>query len=329
MTNRVELCLMPGAEPISWAEFRRTHPPYSIALDGYVRGASQFDPRGPWLNFDHHADVDRLSSRATCSQVLLAVRQGLFEPGSLLHRQHLRVFVNDCDEDVCLSWYLVNNAERLLRWNHSHIDRLVQAVDVLDTTAGACLQPIDENLLREIAWIFEPYRTARLRGSLDTTQDVTHRGIVDAVYRRIDAHLSGSGGVSLLDLRYERILSGTGWTMVREIGAQARLGMVRDGIRAFISVRGRGDRRWTYAIGRTSPFVSFDVAGIVAALNRVEPPGQGQWGGGNLIAGSPRKRGSALPPAKVAAVVAEYLGKTLEPVATRNRLLLPPEPLPV
>lgn len=306
--NDMELCIRPGAEPVSWNDFRRSHPAGSIALDGYVRGSSQFDPRGPWLNFDHHADVDRLSSRATCSQVLLAIRQGLLERKSLLGRWKLQVFVNDCDEDVCLSWYLLTHPHICGR-NEGALDRLVQAVDLLDTTAGACLHPPEENLLRQIAWIFEPYRFARLGGSLDSAPAAGHRSIIDAVGRRIAAHLDGSGGTSLLDLRYERIFAGKGWAMVAEIGAQARLGMVRNGIRAYVSVRERPDGRWSYSLGRTSPFVPFDVPRIVAELNEVEYPGQGNWGGGNLIAGSPRKKGSQLSPTQVTDIVAETMGQ--------------------
>ena len=68
--SKVILRICPGAEAKEWAEFCSTHPPYSIALDGYVSGASRFDGRGPWLNLDHHADVDRLATRATCAASL-------------------------------------------------------------------------------------------------------------------------------------------------------------------------------------------------------------------------------------------------------------------
>jgi hypothetical protein len=181
----------------------------------------------------------------------------------------------------------------------------VRAVDLLDTTAGACLHPIDENLLREIAWIFEPYRFARLRGSFDSSSESVHRSIIEAVNGRIAAHLEGSGGTSLLDLGYKRILAGDGRTMVKEVGSQARLGMVRHGIRAYVSVRERADGSWAYTLGRSSPFIAFEIPRIVAALNSAEQSGQGTWGGGNLIAGSPRQLGSKLSPREVATIVAE------------------------
>ena len=55
--------------------------------------------------------------------------------------------------------------------------------------------------------------------------------------------------------------------------------------------------------------VPFDIPRIVAALNEVEYPGQGTWGGGNLIAGSPRQKGSQLSPTQVADIVAESLSQ--------------------
>ena len=68
----------PGAV-ISWDEFIRTKPPYSIALDGYVNDASDMDLSGPYLNIDHHAGVNRLITRSTCAQVYLAISLGLYK----------------------------------------------------------------------------------------------------------------------------------------------------------------------------------------------------------------------------------------------------------
>jgi len=51
---------------VDWRKFCVTHPPYSIALDGYVYGPPRFlEPTqgGPKANFNHHEDVDRLVPR--------------------------------------------------------------------------------------------------------------------------------------------------------------------------------------------------------------------------------------------------------------------------
>jgi hypothetical protein len=301
--NNVVLNLRSGAEPLSWAEFCETHLPYSIALDGYVSGISRYDGRGPWLNLDHHVDVERLAARATCSQVLMCIRQGLFEAFRDPTGRRAAVYANDCDEDVCLSWFLLQNPELGCQPSHSRLDRLVQAVDLLDTTAGASLYTLNEYLMGEIAWVFEPYRAARMQGALDQPQSDLHTKIIEAVCHRIREHLADEGGTLPLDKRYERIGRGRGWSMVREIGPQSRAGMAADGIRAYVSVRPRVDGGWTYAIGRVSPFIPFDVPAILRALNEAEDSGRGTWGGGNLVGGSPRLHGSGLHPREVTRII--------------------------
>ena len=99
----------------------------------------------------------------TCSQVLLCIRQGLFEAFRDERGRRATAYANDCDEDVCLSWFLLQNPQVSRLPSHTRLNRLVQAVDLLDTTAGASLHPLDRALMSELAWIFEPYRQARVR----------------------------------------------------------------------------------------------------------------------------------------------------------------------
>ena len=163
--EKVILVLRPGQAPVTWQRFCETHPYYSIALDGYVRGRSRYDPSGPWLTLDHHEDVERLSARATCSQVLLSVRQGLYEVFQSDQEPYAKVFANDCDEDVCVSWYLLQNPVAACLPSNRRLERLVHAADWLDTTAGALVHPLDETLMGELAWVFAPYREARQQGA--------------------------------------------------------------------------------------------------------------------------------------------------------------------
>jgi hypothetical protein len=307
--SNVVLSLHPGAEPVSWTEFCETHPRFSIALDGYVSGISRFDRHGPWLTLDHHADVDRLSARATCAQVLLSIRQGLFDTFRDKHGRRATVHANDCDEDVCLSWFLLQNPELGLLPSHTRLNRLVQAVDVLDTTAGASLHPLDRALMSELAWVFEPYREARMQGALDLPLADLQSRIIAAVSNRIREHLMDKGGMVTPDTRFQRIDGGKGWSMVREIGAQARAGMVEAGIRAYVSVRERVDGAWAYAVGRVSPFVPFNVLAILRELNAAEDSTRGSWGGGNLVGGSPRLHGSGLTPDDVSRIVGRVLAR--------------------
>jgi hypothetical protein len=220
------------------------------------------------------------------------------------------VYANDCDEDVSLSWFLLQNPEVCLLPSHIRLDRLVQAVDVLDTTAGASLHPMGRALKGALAWVFDPYRQARMQGVLDLPLVDVQSGIVAAVSNRIRDHLMDKGGTLAPDIRYQRIGGGSGWSMVREIGAQARSGMMEAGIRAYVSVRHRADGAWAYAIGRVSPFVPFNLPSILRALNAAEDPMRGTWGGGDLVGGSPRMHGSGLDPEDVSRIVSRVLAKS-------------------
>ena len=305
--SNVTLCVRPEVAPFGWEEFCATHGPYTIGLDGYVASGSRFDPAGPRLNLDHHTGVDRLATRATCAQVLLAVCQGLFLCFRDAEGPRADAYVNDCDEDVCTSWFLLKYAHLIDYVVNPLLNRLVSIVDVLDTTAGAYPFPVNLPVLQELAWVFAPYRHFRLDGGLDRKEPGEYVRVVEEVEDRILRHITGKGHRLPLDTRYEKIGGGPGWVMIREIGPQARTGVFADGIPAYVSVRERPDGRWSYIVGRMSPFVPFDVPAILRALAEAEAGGRDAWGGGNMVGGSPRVEGSRLPPAEVERLVNDVL----------------------
>jgi hypothetical protein len=188
--------------------------------------------------------------------------------------------------------------------------RLVALEDALDATAGAYPLPVDSPALRELAWIFEPYRQFRMSGQLDRRDAQSprrFRSIIDDVTHRIEQHVVGRGGELAIDARYERIGGGPGWTMVREIGAQARTVMFADGIRAYVSVRERADGRWSYTVGRMSPFVRFKLEAIYKLCNAMEASegvsGGDVWSGSDTVGGSPRIHGSRISPDELALAI--------------------------
>ncbi len=101
----VVLHVEPRTPPLSWEEFCQKTGPFSIALDGFVGTGPRFDENGPRANFNHHEEVSRLETRATCGQVLMAIRQGLFDCFRDEQGVQVSAYVNDCDEDVCLYSY--------------------------------------------------------------------------------------------------------------------------------------------------------------------------------------------------------------------------------
>ena len=307
----IRLIVLPTTPPVSWDRFVKTANRYSVALDGYVSGGPQFDTAAGVASFNHHEGVDRLATRSTCAQVLMAIRQGFFKTFRDHEGPQATVYVNDCDEDVCLSWYLLKNHAVAGQAMNPLLNRLVMMEDCLDATAGAYPFPQDLPVLRELAWVFEPYRQFRLIGKTTRRTGASSRMLRDA--------LAGTSPAKAT--RYERIGGGTGWTMVKEIGAQARTGMFADGIQAYVSVREIGHARWAYTVGRMSSFIPFDCQRIFDKCNEAEfkhtalkegllnlgPPAPDRWGGSEMVGGSPRVEGSKIPPSILENIVEHTL----------------------
>lgn len=301
---KIQLIVKPKTPPMSWDEFCVEAPPFSIALDGYVSGGPEFEPFGPRANFNHHEEVNRLATRATCAQVLMAIRMGLFKSFQKNGKPYARVYVNDCDEDVCLSWFLLNNPWLVIDSVNPMVNRLVNVADMLDTTAGAYPFSKDMPFLEELAWIYQPYRSFRLSGALDQKNTKAFASIITDVSLRISQHIVGRGSRISLDTRYELIGGGKDWSMISEIGEYGRMGAFSDGVTAFVAVRERESGIFTYSIGRLSPFIPFDIRLIFCKLNAAEKIiGPDRWGGGDTIGGSPRVSGSKLTPSEVQEII--------------------------
>lgn len=173
----IKLFVEPNGFPITWNEFLADAPQNSIALDGYVKGGPKFDLKSVKANFNHHEEVDRLATRSTCSQVLMALRMGSSIP--------------------------------------------------LDTTF--------------------------------------------------------------------KIIGGNNkWSLIQEIGSQARTGVFAAGIKIFVSIRERPDNKLVVVIGKLSPFIPLDLLELANKLNQMENCVQDCWGGGENIIGSPRVSGTGL-----------------------------------
>lgn len=292
------LNVQPSTPPLSWEEFCQQSPPYSVALDGFVHGGPRWDLPGKRANFNHHEDVDRLATRSTCAQVLMAFRQGL---DAFLHkdgRYSVNVFVNDCDVDVCLAVWMLKNPRLVTNSMNPRLNRLVHVEDMMDATGGAYPFHSDLPLLEQVAWVFEPYRSFRGNGLQKRDKRDFQRAIED-VGRRIDAHLMGTGGTIEIDGSYETLYHTNNWVMIHSAGPHARTTMFSRGILAFVDVRGRKEvGAWDYTVGKMTPISDFPVERILNKLNEREGllENSDRWGGGDMIGGSPRVAGSKLSP---------------------------------
>src|ERR1043166_1062082 len=126
----IELVPRPGpARPR--ADSPTTHEPYSIALDGYVFGPPFLvvDARGPFRNFNHHEVVDRSCTSSTGERARRGVLLGLYDLFADVGGRRATICVNDCDQDVCLSTWILMNPERAAE---PLVRVMSQIVDLLD-----------------------------------------------------------------------------------------------------------------------------------------------------------------------------------------------------
>ncbi len=302
---KVTLHIEPNTPPLSWEEFRAKSPPGSIAIDGYVYGPVQWDPLRKILNLNHHEGCDRLTTRCTAAQANILIRSGLMR--ALEGAGELHLWMNDCDEDVTATVWSFQNAHRVETTSNPILNRIINVEDLLDTTAGAYGFSPQMPAIMENNWVFEHYKIARLNGALARRDPVEFRSIIDAGCDRISRTLAGGGEKLELDVRYEVIDTGTGWSMVREIGFNARIGMYANGINAFVAAKALGNSRYTYSIGRRSIFIPFPVTEILSTLDEHEGDTVNHWGGGDTIGGSPRATGSRITPIEVKQIIEDLL----------------------
>jgi len=298
----IELHVRPGPA-LSREEFLTSHAPYSIALDGYVHGEPflELRARGPYRNFNHHEAIDRSCTIATCEQARRGVLLGLYDLFRVGGQRHASLWVNDCDQDVCLATWILRNPDRA---GEPLVRKLTQIEDLLDSSSGTFPLPHERDLLGEVRWVFDPYARARPRVAQLSGDEM--RQVIADVHLRIDQFVIGQAGQVPLEGDYRR-LGGGDWWLVEVDRMHARERMIAAGCRAAVELTARLGERYAYSLWRRSEYITwFPVIEILEALNAaegIEPGDPHRWGGADNVGGSPRGRGSRLAPAEVEAVV--------------------------
>jgi len=292
----------------SWEDFLATTAARTIAIDGRVEGPIERDLHKVVVNLNHHERVDRNSTLATCEQALRELRIGLFEKLLVDHNPTAKVLANDCDEDVCTTVFILRHPAFARKIENPALNRLVEMEGVMDSTGGFYPWPEEYEVLPEFFWVFEPYHRFRAEGGLTRKNPEEFMAVIDSVEARIIDHLCGQGGTIELDTRYETLAITGMVSLVRETGRHAKVGMLSDGMQAYVSVRDLPNGRYRYAIGRLSPYIDFDLPGLFAHLNQLEQcPSHDCWGGGDTIGGSPRSSESSIPPDQLMEIVKGFI----------------------
>ena len=303
----IRLHMEPGVVR-EWPEFQQNAGPHSVAIDGYVEGPIQRDLERGIINLNHHERVDRSSTFATCQQALFELRRGLYERLLVDGVFSADVYANDCDEDVCTTMFVLRHTEFARGVYNPALNRLVDMEGIMDITGGFYPWPIEYASLPEFLWIYEPYHAFRAAGGLGRKDPSQFVEVIDRVGERIERHLMGEGGSVELDTNYETLGQNGIVTMVRESGQHAKVGMLSDGLHAYVSVRELENGRYKYSVGRLSPYIGFDLPALFEYLNQLEGcTGSDSWGGGDTIGGSPRMSDSGIPPTQMLEIVGRFV----------------------
>jgi hypothetical protein len=157
MRNLDLIVLNNGRAFLTREQFLSETPAGSIALDGAVRGGPFFDEKTVHLNLDHHDAVYRPSTMSTAKQAYFHVKGEFMERLKQLHEQ-VPVYVNDCDQDVCLATWILDHYRELSGTKSVPLlNRLLDLNDKLDVTGGAFPMDLREQLVRQHNWVFTPY----------------------------------------------------------------------------------------------------------------------------------------------------------------------------
>lgn len=328
----IELCIEPG-RTVTWEEFKlesTARDVGSIGLDGYVKGQPRFErvvnEAGHCIgvqNFNHHEEVNRLATLATCQQVDIALKSGFVDGFREEHGRFMaNVYVNDSDQDVCAAVWLLRNKHLVHDQGSPVINRFVTVAGLMDMTAGSYPFDQDTPFLETLNWINQPYNQARLNGEATSNDPEVHRMIIDAVGSRIDKYIVGRDEKVPLDTRYTPLEKGKGWMMIREVGPQGKLGAINDGADALIQVRDNDPEHMHVSFWRKSEWIPIDFHHIMERLNEAELARLKElqlidhdvdsldatraWGGGNTTFGSPRVIGTRLDLSEIAEIADEF-----------------------
>ncbi|MBI2004343.1 hypothetical protein HYS72_02660 [Candidatus Pacearchaeota archaeon] len=297
----------------TWEQFIKESPPYSIALDGYVSGAPKYQPEGPRLNLNHHEDVDRYSTLCTSMQAYLKLKLGLFEKFSVNGQPRANIYVNDPDQDSSLAAFILTKPEISLNIkNQKKLEELLHYEQIMDITGGMFPLDMKSKIMQQMAWIFEPYDSARISGKLYSMNGNEMKNLMQNIFSRIKAHLDGKSYEIALDNDYT-ILYGKPqdkFVLVKENSAYSRAKIIRDGIKSFASLVRENDGIYKYTLGKISDFIPLSLPKIYNYLNKFEnikPEDTDRWGGSQTIGGSPRKKQSKIAPEKLFKLITNYI----------------------
>lgn len=251
-------------------------PPFSIAIDGFVAGP-KIDTENHRYSFDHHANCLRFCTQASCQQAQTAILLGL-DP------ENYTLYLNDCDLDVAMSVWLLQNQERV---KEPLVIKLVNAIGIADAYAGA----INLNgMAKTVEWIAAVELDFKKdKGSYETICSSNLRHLLDATLRRIDQYVDGEASIEIAKQEkhtdYKILRNENNYVVVQSDNAHIYSTLYSAGFDRIVLVRPLENGSLAVSLAKRSDFVdNFNLIKMYEKLNEIEP----FWGGGSSIGGAPR-----------------------------------------
>jgi hypothetical protein len=219
----------------------------------------------------------------------------------------ITVYINDTDQDTSLAVWLLRNYKKFEgSASIPHINRLIALTDKLDITGGAYPMNLDDQIIRQHAWVFHPYLCLRKSGKLAIADENSLRDNLEAVNTRINQFMMNQGQEIDLDTRHTILYDSPHFKIVDEIGGNdARYYLFSQGMNAFVSIiTTRPDGRMVCTIGKRSQYINFPIRQLYQDLNNAEDlTSSNGWNGSDIIGGSSRVNGTGLSINKIRDII--------------------------
>ncbi len=283
-------------------------PPFSIAIDGAVQGP-QLDTENHRYSFDHHSNCLRFCTQASCQQTLSSILLGL-EP------EKFTLYLNDCDTDVCLSVWLLQNPDRA---KETLVTKLVNSVGIADAFAGAITL---NGMSKTVEWIASPeVDFKRDKSNYENISNCNLKYILEATLRRIDQYVNGEASIEVAKQEkhneYKIIRNENNYIIVESENSHIYSTLFASGFDRIVLVRPLDNGSLAVSLAKRSDFIdNFNLIKMYEELNKIEP----NWGGSSSIGGSPRNidgTRSKLPLSKIIEIIDSTLDirkSTLPPI---------------
>lgn len=215
----LDLLVIPNEPPMSWEDCISKYGSYIIAVDGFVKEGPRKDLSIPALNLNHHEEVPRYETLATCQQALDKVREGLFRNHFVRGGQpYAKVLANDCDEDVCTTWAILNNSYMFEDSANPRINKLVDVEGRLDRTAGAYPYHPDMPFLEIISWVYYPFTLFKNGNGLIRRDAREFTETINMVESRIIRYIAGDPQRLPIDTKYTQVGGDKTIALVKDVG---------------------------------------------------------------------------------------------------------------